>query len=83
MARSLPICLVVTYQPDELHRRHPARPLAERLRTEAGIVHIEIGPLSDADVRRMVETEGSEGPSGSVMGAVIEEHMAIRSSPRN
>jgi len=27
VGRALPVCLVVSYQPDELHRRHPVREL--------------------------------------------------------
>ena len=30
IGRALPVCLVITYQPDEVHRRHPMRELADR-----------------------------------------------------
>ena len=56
---SLPICLIVTYQPDEIHRRHPARPLADRLAHDPRIQRIELGPLRDRELERLVESVGS------------------------
>ena len=36
-AREEPLCLVVTYRSDELHRRHPLRPLLAELERAAGV----------------------------------------------
>jgi DNA-binding CsgD family transcriptional regulator/tetratricopeptide (TPR) repeat protein len=39
-ARGEPLCLAVTYRSDELHRRHPLRPLLAELERAAGVERI-------------------------------------------
>jgi ATP/maltotriose-dependent transcriptional regulator MalT len=41
-AREEPLCLVVTYRSDELHRRHPLRPLLAELERAAGVERIAL-----------------------------------------
>ena len=41
-AREEPLCLVVTYRSDELHRRHPLRPLLAELERAAGVDRIAL-----------------------------------------
>jgi DNA-binding CsgD family transcriptional regulator/tetratricopeptide (TPR) repeat protein len=72
VGRGVPVCLVVTYQPDELHRRHPARELADRLRDDLEAVHLFLEPLSNRDIERIVADAAPDRPRGSVMTAVIE-----------
>ena len=64
-AREEPLCLVVTYRSDELHRRHPLRPLLAELERAAGVDRLALerfdrdelaeqlaGILAGAGVRR-------------------------------
>ena len=48
--RQLPLCLVLSYRPEELSRRHPWRPLAAALEADPATERIELPPL-DADDR--------------------------------
>src|SRR5215217_2673410 len=41
-AREEPLCLVVTYRSDELHRRHPLRPLLAELERAAGVERLAL-----------------------------------------
>ncbi len=72
VGRSLPICLVLTYQPDEVHRRHPMASLADSLSADPEVVHIELGPLPAADVERLVTDALGERPAQNVLTAVSE-----------
>jgi DNA-binding CsgD family transcriptional regulator/tetratricopeptide (TPR) repeat protein len=45
-AREEPLCLVVTYRADELHRRHPLRPLLAELERAAGVDRIALERFS-------------------------------------
>ncbi len=40
------VLVVATYRPDELHRRHPLRPLLAELERSPGARRIEVGPFS-------------------------------------
>ncbi|MFV2063863.1 MAG: AAA family ATPase, partial [Chloroflexota bacterium] len=72
VGRSLRVCLVVTYQPDEVHRRHPVKHLADRLAHDPEVVGLELGPLSAAELEQLVVAESGERPPRSVMTAVAE-----------
>lgn len=72
VGRPLPLCLLVTYQPDELHRRHPARELARSLNEDSRVEMLAVPPLQRNDLTRLVEAELGEAPSGSLMAAVME-----------
>ena len=70
--RPLPLCLLVTYQPEELHRRHPARELARPSMTTPAWRWSPFQPLEREDLTRLVEAELGEPPTGSLMAAVLE-----------
>ncbi|HEX6020728.1 MAG TPA: AAA family ATPase [Solirubrobacter sp.] len=44
------IVVVTTYRPDELHRRHPLRPLLAELERDARALRIELHPLTRAEL---------------------------------
>ena len=67
VGRSLPVCLVVSYQPDVLHRRHPVRELAEWLADDPDLLHVGLGPLSARDIEKLV----SEAPQGRVRASFM------------
>src|SRR5918994_7185747 len=49
-AREEPLCLVVTYRSDELHRRHPLRPLLAELERAAGVERIALERFDRAEL---------------------------------
>jgi DNA-binding CsgD family transcriptional regulator/tetratricopeptide (TPR) repeat protein len=49
-ARTEPLCLLVTYRSDELHRRHPLRPVLAELERVAGVQRIGLERFSRAEV---------------------------------
>ena len=51
-AQALPVCLVITYQPDEVHRRHPMATLAEPVS--------DAGELFDPNVVKVVTGRDSQ-----------------------
>ena len=69
---SLPVCLVITYQPDEVHRRHPMQALADRITDDPEVVRIELGPLGAKEVEQLVSDALGERPAGNVLTAVTE-----------
>ena len=72
VGRSLPVCLVLTYQPAEVHRRHPMAALAESLGADPEVVRMELGPLPAGDIERLVTESLGERPAHNVLTAVSE-----------
>jgi len=50
----VPIAVVASYRSDDLHRRHPLRPLLAELVRLPGVERIELAPLPDADLGELV-----------------------------
>ncbi|WP_318014233.1 ATP-binding protein [Geodermatophilus sp. YIM 151500] len=64
-----PVAIVATYRSDDLHRRHPLRPLLAELVRLPGVERLELGPLPDPDVGELVRSlaAGTGGvPPGTV-----------------
>jgi DNA-binding CsgD family transcriptional regulator len=72
IGRQLPVCLVLTYQPDELYRRHPARELARALQSDPTIEHLALGPLDRDSMGRLVGSLQGHRPAGDLLAAVME-----------
>jgi DNA-binding CsgD family transcriptional regulator/tetratricopeptide (TPR) repeat protein len=53
-AREEPLCLVVTYRSDELHRRHPLRPLLAELERAAGVERIALERFDRGEVEEQL-----------------------------
>jgi DNA-binding CsgD family transcriptional regulator len=49
-----PVAVVASYRSDDLHRRHPLRPLLAELVRLPGVERIELAPLADAEVGDLV-----------------------------
>jgi DNA-binding CsgD family transcriptional regulator/tetratricopeptide (TPR) repeat protein len=62
-AREEPILLVVTYRSDELHRRHPLRPLLAELERAAGVERIPLERFDRAEVTEQLAGIVGERPS--------------------
>lgn len=70
VGRPLPLCLVVSYRPDELHVRHPMRALATTLETEPGVERVALPPLERHQLMALLEHLLGERPSGGFVAAV-------------
>ncbi len=70
VGRTLPLCLVVTYQPEEVHRRHPMQRLAGLLTTDPEVTRIELGPLESAQIEMLVVDALGEPPARNALTAV-------------
>jgi DNA-binding CsgD family transcriptional regulator/tetratricopeptide (TPR) repeat protein len=70
-----PVAVVASYRSDDLHRRHPLRPLLAELVRLPGVERMELGPLPDADVGALVrDLAGTAG--GAVADRTVEDVVA-------
>jgi DNA-binding CsgD family transcriptional regulator/tetratricopeptide (TPR) repeat protein len=69
-----PIAVVASYRADDLHRRHPLRPLLAELVRLPGVERLTVGPLPDADVDQLVR--GLATASGGVAAGTVEDVVA-------
>ena len=66
------VLVVATYRSDELHRRHPLRPLlAEAARNER-IERLELGPLDPGEVAEQLEAILGSPPPAAIVAAVVQ-----------
>ena len=72
VGRSLPVCVVVSFQPDLLHRRHPVRALADRLAEDPDVTPIELRPMAPGQIEQLVADAAPERDRTSLMSAIIE-----------
>jgi predicted ATPase len=63
------VLVVTTYRPDELHRKHPLRPLLAELERNAGARRIELAPLSREGLREQL---------ADILGAPPDEDLLDR-----
>ena len=61
-----PVAIVASYRSDDLHRRHPLRPLLAELVRLPGVERVELAPLTDADVGRLVRGLSAAVPESTV-----------------
>jgi len=73
-ARQERLCLVVTYRSDELHRRHPLRPLLAELERAAGVERLALERFDRGEV-----AEQLEGILREPVPAALTERMSARS----
>jgi DNA-binding CsgD family transcriptional regulator/tetratricopeptide (TPR) repeat protein len=68
--RHLPLCLLMSYRPEDLSRRHPWRPLALALEADPGTERLELAPLdADAEERLVTGIQGDH-PASDLMAAI-------------
>jgi DNA-binding CsgD family transcriptional regulator/tetratricopeptide (TPR) repeat protein len=63
------VLVVVTYRVDELHRRHPLRPLLVELERDAGSLKLELPPLTREELAEQL---------GDLLGATPEDDLVER-----
>jgi len=51
-----PVSIVASYRTDDLHRRHPLRATAAQWQRVPGVHRLQLDPLPDRDVRRLVRS---------------------------
>ncbi len=71
-ASSGPLCLVVTYRSDELHRRHPLRPLLAELERTAGVERLGLERFSREEVGAQISAILDEPASPALADDVFE-----------
>lgn len=72
VSRPMPLCLVASYQPEALHRRHPAAEMAKAFSASDRVSGISVGPLDREEVSALVEAQLGEPPSSGLVAAVVE-----------
>ena len=55
-----PVSMIISYRTDDLHRRHPLRPVAAGWLQLPSVERIELGPLSDDAIRELAGSLGAE-----------------------
>ena len=69
-----PVAVVASYRADDLHRRHPLRPLLAELVRLPGVERLELSPLGDAEVGALVRRLAAS--SGSMPDSAVEDVVA-------
>ncbi|MFC6087047.1 helix-turn-helix transcriptional regulator [Sphaerisporangium aureirubrum] len=64
------VCLVGTYRTDDLHRRHPLRPLLAELQRLPSVTVVGLGPLDDGEMADYLVTLG--GADAKLIGKIVE-----------
>ncbi|MFG2311887.1 helix-turn-helix transcriptional regulator [Streptomyces sp. NPDC048566] len=66
------IAVLASYRADDLHRRHPLRPLLAELIRLPAVDRLELRPLADADVARLVRALHTGPVSDRTVRRVVE-----------
>ncbi|MFC9615855.1 AAA family ATPase [Streptomyces sp. NPDC056938] len=66
------LAVFASYRADDLHRRHPLRPLLAELVRLPAVDRLELHPLADADVARLVYAQRSGPVSDSTVRRIVE-----------
>ncbi|MEX5720124.1 ATP-binding protein [Geodermatophilus maliterrae] len=61
-----PVAVVASYRSDDLHRRHPLRPLLAELVRLPGVERLDLGPLPDTAVEELVRGLAAGVPDRTV-----------------
>ena len=70
-ARRDPIAVVVTYRPDELHKRHPLRPFVAELERSGQARRIDLQPLAAFEVAEQLQAIAGHAPGGQVVERIF------------
>lgn len=71
-AREQRLCLIASYDPSEVDRRHPLRSLVADVARADSVETLEIPPLDHGQLARLVEGLEGERPTASHVAAVAE-----------
>ncbi|MFE2052376.1 AAA family ATPase [Streptomyces sp. NPDC059459] len=66
------LAVLASYRADDLHRRHPLRPLLAELVRLPAVERLELRPLPDADVARLVRLLGDRPLPDTTVHRIVE-----------
>ncbi|MFI5802042.1 helix-turn-helix transcriptional regulator [Streptomyces sp. NPDC051561] len=66
------LAVFASYRSDDLHRRHPLRPLLAELVRLPAVDRLELHPLADADVARLVHAQRTGPVSESAVRRIVD-----------
>ncbi|MFJ8824591.1 helix-turn-helix transcriptional regulator [Streptomyces sp. NPDC102467] len=66
------LAVLASYRADDLHRRHPLRPLLAELVRLPAVDRLELRPLPDADVARLVRAQRTEPVPDSTVRHIVD-----------
>ncbi|MGH3507133.1 MAG: ATP-binding protein, partial [Nocardioidaceae bacterium] len=72
-----PVSVLTSYRSDDLHRRHPLRRSTAEWARLPGVARMQVPPLKDADVRRMVRSIHPERLPETQMRAIVSRSEGI------
>ncbi|GAA2323364.1 AAA family ATPase [Streptomyces kunmingensis] len=67
-----PLAVLASYRADDLHRRHPLRPLLAELVRLPAVDRLELRPLADADVARLVRAQRTGPVPDSTVRRIVD-----------
>jgi DNA-binding CsgD family transcriptional regulator/tetratricopeptide (TPR) repeat protein len=73
LARNIrgPVCLLLSYRSDDLHRRHPLRPVLSELARSTRAEHVDLGPLDRAGLTELLSNLLGAPADAALVGAVM------------
>ena len=73
LARNIsgPVCLLLSYRADDLHRRHPLRPLLTELARSGRVEHVDLGPLDREGLSDLLTHLIGSPADPALVGAVL------------
>ncbi|MDX2528823.1 AAA family ATPase [Streptomyces europaeiscabiei] len=66
------LAVFASYRADDLHRRHPLRPLLAELVRLPAVERLELRPMPDTEVARLVRSLRAEPLSEATVGRIVE-----------
>ncbi|MFE7763695.1 AAA family ATPase [Streptomyces sp. NPDC057438] len=66
------LAVFASYRADDLHRRHPLRPLLAELVRLPAVERLELRPMPDPEVARLVRSLRAEPLSDATVGRIVE-----------
>ncbi|MEP7020995.1 MAG: AAA family ATPase [Pseudonocardiales bacterium] len=69
--RTAKVVLVLSYREDDLHRRHPLRPLLAELARNAAVEHVQLGRMTRSELTVLLAGVGGVVPTDGVVDAVM------------
>src|SRR4051794_11255856 len=69
---AVPVCLLMTYRSDELHRRHPLRPFLRGWERDPAVRSIQLGGFTDAEVAAQAAAILGTEPDGQLLSVVTD-----------
>ncbi|MFY0408530.1 helix-turn-helix transcriptional regulator [Solicola sp. PLA-1-18] len=68
----VPLRFVVSYRSDDLHRRHPLRPVIAQWTRVTGVERVQLDPLGEPDVRLLVRDLGAAALGEADVAEIVD-----------